>query len=184
MDTENYVECILSYGETDKAYLRWHAPRFLATQRLVDTRLNLAEPRRIFDVGAHWLHQAWLYAAGGHDVVATDVSDIFGVASVQALAADNGITLHHSSGFEREDAFADIDDDAFDIILFTETLEHITFNPVGLCRQLHRVLKPDGVIVITTPNYYAWDGRAWDLWRFLRGMGGGISVDSILKQMT
>ena len=37
---------------------------------------------------------------------------------------------------------------------------------------------------MTTPNYYAWNGRAWDFGRFLRGFGGGISVDAILGTHT
>jgi SAM-dependent methyltransferase len=41
---------------------------------------------------------------------------------------------------------------SFDVVLFCEMLEHLLMDPVGALRQIHRVLKPDGVLILTTPN--------------------------------
>jgi len=43
-------------------------------------------------------------------------------------------------------------DDTFDVLLFCEMLEHMLMNPMATLRQIHRVLKPDGILVLTTPN--------------------------------
>lgn len=43
-------------------------------------------------------------------------------------------------------------DDTFDVVLFCEMLEHMLMNPVATLREIHRVLKPTGVLVLTTPN--------------------------------
>jgi 2-polyprenyl-3-methyl-5-hydroxy-6-metoxy-1,4-benzoquinol methylase len=44
-------------------------------------------------------------------------------------------------------------DDRFDAVLFTEVLEHIAVrNPVDLLRDLRRVLRPDGLLILSTPN--------------------------------
>jgi SAM-dependent methyltransferase len=43
-------------------------------------------------------------------------------------------------------------DDSFDVVLFCEMLEHMLMNPVATLKQIHRVLKPSGVLVLTTPN--------------------------------
>ena len=39
-------------------------------------------------------------------------------------------------------------------------------------------------IVVTTPNYYALRGRAHAPMRFLRGGGGGLPVDSLIREPT
>jgi SAM-dependent methyltransferase len=77
-----------------------------------------------------------------------------------------------------------VEADSFDLVLFSEIIEHITFNPVELWREIYRVLRPGGRIVITTPNYYSPYSRAWSFSRFMQGFGGGISVDEILTQHT
>jgi len=43
-------------------------------------------------------------------------------------------------------------DDSFDVVLFCEMIEHMLMNPLATLRQIHRVLKPDGVLLLTTPN--------------------------------
>ena len=43
-------------------------------------------------------------------------------------------------------------DDTFDVVIFCEILEHLLMDPVRVLREIHRVLRPDGTIVLTTPN--------------------------------
>ncbi len=43
-------------------------------------------------------------------------------------------------------------DQSIDNIVFTEVIEHLRNNPLHALRELHRILKPNGRIVITTPN--------------------------------
>ena len=43
-------------------------------------------------------------------------------------------------------------DQSFDCILFCEVLEHLTIDPVFTLLELHRVLKPSGHLILTTPN--------------------------------
>jgi SAM-dependent methyltransferase len=50
-----------------------------------------------------------------------------------------------------EDRFP-FDDGSFDVVLFCEMLEHLLMDPVATLLQIHRVLKPGGVLVLTTPN--------------------------------
>jgi SAM-dependent methyltransferase len=50
-----------------------------------------------------------------------------------------------------EDRFP-FDDDSFDVVLFCEMLEHLLMDPVAALREIHRVLRPNGVLVLTTPN--------------------------------
>ncbi|MEE8373614.1 MAG: class I SAM-dependent methyltransferase [Dehalococcoidia bacterium] len=56
-----------------------------------------------------------------------------------------------------EDRFP-YDDTHFDIVYSGEVIEHL-FNPDRLLREIHRVLKPDGVGLISTPNLAGWPSR-------------------------
>ena len=43
-------------------------------------------------------------------------------------------------------------DDSFDVVLFCEIIEHLLADPVHALGEIRRVLKPDGILVLTTPN--------------------------------
>jgi SAM-dependent methyltransferase len=54
--------------------------------------------------------------------------------------------------FNVEEDLFPFDDDSFDAVLFCEMLEHLLMDPMTALRQIHRVLKPEGILVLTTPN--------------------------------
>jgi SAM-dependent methyltransferase len=58
-------------------------------------------------------------------------------------------------------------DNSFDVILCLEVLEHL-YDPFCLFVETYRVLKPQGELLITTPNAYGW-------WNFLRNWMVGSS---------
>jgi SAM-dependent methyltransferase len=48
---------------------------------------------------------------------------------------------------------------AFDIIVLAEVLEHV-FDPIRVLQSVHTALKPDGAVIITTPNFLTWTNRS------------------------
>ncbi len=50
-----------------------------------------------------------------------------------------------------EDRFP-YEDGSFDVVLFCEMIEHLLNNPLAPLGEIHRVLKPGGSVVLTTPN--------------------------------
>ena len=52
----------------------------------------------------------------------------------------------------------------FDMIILAEVLEHI-FEPTVMLAEASKFLKPDGYIIITTPNFMTWTNR----FKFLLG---------------
>jgi SAM-dependent methyltransferase len=62
-------------------------------------------------------------------------------------------------------------DQSFDVVVFSELIEHLGLNPVRTLSEIHRVLKADGRVVITTPNALSLERLA----TFLRG--GSQMVD-------
>jgi len=49
-------------------------------------------------------------------------------------------------------------DNFFDIVFAFEVLEHLQF-PEKIINEIKRVIKPDGIILISLPNDYTWDMR-------------------------
>ncbi len=45
-----------------------------------------------------------------------------------------------------------IGDGAFDVVLFGEVFEHLLNHPLGILSEIHRVLRPGGTLLLTTPN--------------------------------
>ena len=45
-------------------------------------------------------------------------------------------------------------DNTFDTVLFCEVIEHLTQDPTFALAELHRVLKPGGYLLLTTPNVF------------------------------
>jgi len=66
-----------------------------------------------------------------------------------------GLTVHQgtleSCGFP---------DSFFDVVTLWHVVEHLT-NPSAVLREIHRVLKPDGVCVLRTPNIVSWEARCF-----------------------
>jgi SAM-dependent methyltransferase len=44
------------------------------------------------------------------------------------------------------------DDATFDAVVFAEIIEHLLMDPCAALREIKRVLKPGGTLVLTTPN--------------------------------
>lgn len=62
--------------------------------------------------------------------------------------------------FDAEHDVFPYDDASFDLVLWCEVIEHLTANPVHALAQIHRVLKPGGALVVTTPNVARTDNVA------------------------
>lgn len=60
-------------------------------------------------------------------------------------------------------------DESFDCVLFNELFEHLRFNPPRTIAEVLRVLRADGLLMLSTPNLYSYRGlinlllrqRAW-----------------------
>lgn len=71
-------------------------------------------------------------------------------------------------------------DGAFDVVIFSELIEHLSLNPVWTLSEIHRVLKPGGHVLITTPNALSLErlgfylsGHSHDDDRYVPHMGAG-----------
>lgn len=58
-----------------------------------------------------------------------------------------------------------IPDESFDIVLCTEVLEH-TLNPFSAVSEINRILKKNGILLMSTPFNFRIHGPLPDCWRF------------------
>lgn len=184
MDYAEVARVLAAHGGTDLDYLKHHYGRFKHT---LDEFLRDWPPSRgakVLDLGAHWLHQSLLWRRAGFAVTAVDLPVTLELDSVRSLASAEGIGVVIEHDLAQSACLASLPEGSFDVVLMAEIIEHLTFNPVAMWRQIYRILRPGGRIVVTTPNYYAWRGRAWSWKRFREGLGGGISASEILSTMT
>ena len=45
-----------------------------------------------------------------------------------------------------------IPDNSFDVVIFSEVIEHLRISPIRALLEINRILKPEGLLLITTPN--------------------------------
>jgi SAM-dependent methyltransferase len=58
-----------------------------------------------------------------------------------------------------------IQDCSFDFVIFSEVLEHLRISPFGAMSEIRRILKPEGLLLLTTPNV----GRLTNILKLLAG---------------
>ena len=111
----------------------------LLLQRFPEYRLELAnEPDRLREDGGH----------------------------VRLVNRQRGIEHHFQyQAFNIETDRFPYQDGSFDIVLYCEIIEHLMHDPTHSLYEIHRVLKPGGYLVLSTPNPF----RYTNYLRFLRG---------------
>lgn len=59
-----------------------------------------------------------------------------------------------------------VDDETFDVVLCCEVIEHMEIDPMFMMAEINRVLKPGGLLIVTTPNAVS----TWSITKMLRGV--------------
>lgn len=111
--------------------------RNAALGRIIPT---FREHGAVLDVGTGSGDLAHMLAEMGYDVQAVDIRPErcrFPEISVQQCDVTEGLPFP---------------DETFDLVTATELIEHLE-DPFKAVREFNRVLKPDGLLVLTTPSY-------------------------------
>ena len=116
-------------------------PSYRRLLRLIMSRVSPGS--RLLDVGAASCVFTGMAHDAGFDAVACDYSD-------DALAY--GREHYQVPTIQSPAENIDTEDASFDVVTIFHTIEHLP-DPLAVLKELHRILKPGGMIFIETPNY-------------------------------
>jgi SAM-dependent methyltransferase len=125
-------------------------PAVLEFARDVAEHFPIAEP--LVEIGAR--------AAEGQEDIA-DVRGIFGAREhigcdiQEGLGVDRIEDVHHLT----------FDDESVGTVIALETLEHVA-DPIRAVQEMHRILRPGGVLAISSLMFFPIHDHPWDYWRF------------------
>jgi SAM-dependent methyltransferase len=147
-------------------YLKVHMNRFVETIGLLQPIMGPG--MRIVDLGSYGsLLPALREILGATDVTLTEPSQERKPASEDTFLqnARNGVPYpFHVDRFDIEGPFP-YENARFDIVIFTEVLEHLSRDPLQTMSEINRITKPAGYLMLSTPNC----ASARSVLRILRG---------------
>jgi len=145
----------------EAGYLEYHRLRYQDTLRL----LPPGEGRRLLDVGSFPGHLSALAQARGWEVTGLNNTIEGGGAWVDFLerCGERKITIR---GCEVEREPFPLPTASMDAVLFCELFEHLHLNPFHTLKEIFRVLRPGGLLLLTTPNLRRVEtfSRLWHGW--------------------
>ncbi len=120
--------------------------------------------KTILEIGAFFGYTPFLLHQNGNTVTVLEGDDpavyplkpLYANRGIKLVFADFGTTFGTPDLAKHRLPFPD---NHFDLITCWETMEHFNFNPVGFVKELHRILKPGGIVTLTGPNRATLDHR-------------------------
>ena len=133
-------------------WLPQHENRYLEILEIVQQRIAAEKSPskggafRLLDVGMGWGHLA--VAANRLGAEVSGVDHWYGPVPLQ-VCQEEGLSFHDVN---IELFPLPFQDGHFDMVLFCEVIEHLNYDPAFPLSEIHRVLRPGGIMLLTTPN--------------------------------
>jgi len=103
---------------------------------------------RMLDVGAQFGSLAAYAVKLGCHAAAVDYGPA--AKTFQKVAADHGVEYKECNVGAEALPFPE---NQFDFVTYTDVMEHHSFSPKRVLREIHRVLVPGGRVIVVTPNH-------------------------------
>lgn len=172
------LEAVKAGCDAEK-YFNQHLQRYELLLSLVDRYCPAGG--KVLDVGAAPGHLCMTLARAGfdtHAVVYSLEEDWEGTSASECRfttqAAGLSLTLAQCDIQTEQLPYPD---QSFDVVLFTEVLEHLWLFPADPLKEILRVLKQDGCLVLSTPNAVHLTARL----RWLLGSTSFTSLETMLS---
>ena len=165
----------------DAEYFRYHRSRFRAGFETLQQLVR--SDSKVLDVGSHYLHFSSLLAASGLSVTALDVAEFQELDFVCRRAQKYRVRQETVRDLGAGEFLPGVRD-SFDVVVFSEILEHITFNPGPFWRRIYDLLRPGGFVFLTTPNSLRLNNVLKTAYRVGARRGVGIPVSEIFQHVT
>ncbi|HEY1801504.1 MAG TPA: glycosyltransferase [Terriglobales bacterium] len=138
-------------NNNEQSYLETHLARYVKTLELLP---NAAPGQTLLELGAAFHHLTpSLTSLKGYDVRCSDIWE-GDAKTVRQIISIDGTESHEVDvdNFDVEHFPWPYPDASFDVVLCCEMLEHLISDPMGVVAEMNRVLKPSGLLLLTTPN--------------------------------
>jgi methionine biosynthesis protein MetW len=145
MDIENFYEKIAQAKKPQGSLTCYEDDRWAKIKKLVNSQ---GSSLKILDVGCGNGWQASFFLKG-NEVFGLDISE-----SNVSQACSRGI-IARKHDIETPFPFQV---GSFDLVVCSEVLEHL-FNPENILKEIVRVLKPGGAVIISVPNLFSLGNR-------------------------
>lgn len=117
-------------------------------QDIVKYISRIGPGKKILDIGAGYgFYDIILKEDFGLDVTALELEENIPVYC--QLLRSHGISIIPGELSKRN---CPIPDENFDVVIFSEVIEHIRLSPLRALLEINRILKPSGLLLLTTPN--------------------------------
>ncbi len=126
-------------------YYNVHKRRYLNDAKTFQTHFKGG---KVLEIGSAPYHVTCILKKIHDDVTGVDIDPV----RHEKFILDNNLNIIKCN-IETESI--PLPDNTYHYILFNEVFEHMRMNPIETLKEIHRVLHPDGVLVLTTPNLYA-----------------------------
>ncbi len=131
-----------------KWYKKWYN---MNIQRFIDEEIaKLPKTSKILDAGCGdgFVSKSYL-----------DNYEVYGI-DIEKEAVDYCTKAYPKGNYSLGDVYnLEFEDNFFDVIIFSQVIEHL-YEPEKVLKELYRILKFGGIVLITTPNY---DSKLWIL---------------------
>lgn len=174
-------QIVLNAAMSDIIYFQFHKQRYIQMAASIEGRCK--SKGKLLDIGSHFLHSALILQQLGYEVYGMDVSAFWDIAWVKERAAKYGIKSIKEDYLETMKTMGSVQDE-FDVIVFAEIFEHITFNPIGLWQNIYRITRSDGFIYLSTPNSLTLYNMLKSLKNIFLFKGIGLDIEMIFKSVT
>lgn len=153
MKLENTFEKLEQQLKTSKSdlsdwssnYFKMHRTRYKSDLKLITKHLQSG---KLLELGSAPYHLTYLLKECDIHITGVDIAP----ERFKDFISDNELNIHKCNIEVEQLPFKD---NQFDCILFNEIFEHLRINPIDTLTEINRVLKNDGVLILTTPNLYS-----------------------------
>ena len=128
-------------------YLNTHCERFIYINNFINKLYKKdRENIRILDYGSHTGVLGILLKDMGFNVKCCDLQEV--IEKYRNNYTFNDIEYKYLP----ESSKLPYGDNSFDLVIFTEILEHLYISPIDVLENIKGIVKPGGYLLVTTPN--------------------------------
>lgn len=171
---ENPIDLLnIGDGAGELKYLRNMSGSYVTS--ITELVRRIPAPARILEIGTFLGAVSVTLERLGYEVTAFDIPEFVQSAALQRKFKAEGISL---IGGNLKDSLP-FPNGQFDVVLMCEVLEHLNFNPLPTLAEINRVLAPNGMLLIGTPNATRLETRIY----LLQGRSINVPIQSFVLQL-